>query len=61
MAAVEKVRLDLQHTVVRAPTSGVVAQSDKLLVRQAALVGVSMVASLPGYTSDSRPSSQRTR
>jgi membrane fusion protein (multidrug efflux system) len=44
LAAVEKARLDLQHTVVRAPTSGVVAQSDKLLVGQAALVGVSMLS-----------------
>lgn len=44
LAAVEKARLDLEHTVVRAPTSGVVAQSDKLLVGQAALVGVSMLS-----------------
>ena len=44
LAAVEKARLDLQHTVVRAPTSGVVSQSDKLLVGQAALVGVSMLS-----------------
>lgn len=43
-AAVEKARLDLQHTVVRAPTSGIVAQSDRLLVGQAALVGVSMLS-----------------
>ena len=44
LAAVEKARLDLQHTVVRAPASGTVAQSDKLLVGQAALVGVSMLS-----------------
>jgi membrane fusion protein (multidrug efflux system) len=44
MAAVEKARLDLSHTVVRAPTSGTIAQSDKLLVGQAALVGVSMLS-----------------
>jgi len=44
MAAVEKARLDLQHTVVRAPASGTVAQSDRLLVGQAALVGVSMLS-----------------
>jgi membrane fusion protein (multidrug efflux system) len=44
LAAVEKARLDLQHTVVRAPASGTVAQSDRLLVGQAALVGVSMLS-----------------
>jgi len=43
-AAVEKARLDLQHTVVRAPASGIVAQSDRLLVGQAAIVGVSMLS-----------------
>ena len=44
MAAVEKARLDLEHTVVRAPASGTIAQSDRLLVGQAALVGVSMLS-----------------
>ena len=44
LAAVEKARLDLQHTVVRAPTSGTIAQSDRLLVGQAALIGVSMLS-----------------
>lgn len=44
LAAVERARLDLQHTVVRAPASGTVAQSDRLLVGQAALVGVSMLS-----------------
>jgi membrane fusion protein (multidrug efflux system) len=44
MAAVEKARLDLSHTVVRAPSSGTIAQSDKLLVGQAALVGISMLS-----------------
>ena len=44
LAAVEKARLDLQHTVVRAPASGTIAQSDRLLVGQAALVGVSMLS-----------------
>ena len=44
LAAVEKARLDLAHTIVRAPTSGTIAQSDKLLVGQAALIGVSMLA-----------------
>ena len=43
-AAVEKARLDLEHTVVRAPSSGTIAQSDKLLVGQAAIVGVSMLS-----------------
>jgi membrane fusion protein (multidrug efflux system) len=44
MAAVEKARLDLQHTVIRAPTSGIVAQSDRLLVGQTAVTGVSMLS-----------------
>jgi membrane fusion protein (multidrug efflux system) len=44
LAAVEKARLDLEHTVVRAPVSGIVAQSDRLLVGQAAIVGVSMLS-----------------
>lgn len=44
LAAVEKARLDLQHTVIRAPTSGVVAQSDRLLVGQTAVTGVSMLS-----------------
>src|SRR4029453_6055590 len=43
-AAVEKARLDLQHTVIRAPTSGVVSQSDRLLVGQTAIIGVSMLS-----------------
>ncbi len=44
MAAVEKARLDLQHTVIRAPTSGRIAQSDRLLVGQTAVTGVSMLS-----------------
>lgn len=44
LAAVEKARLDLHHTVVRAPTSGRIAQSDRLLVGQTALMGVSMLS-----------------
>ena len=44
MAEVEKARLDLQHTVIRAPTGGMVAQSDRLLVGQTAVVGVSMLS-----------------
>jgi membrane fusion protein, multidrug efflux system len=44
LAAVEKARLDLQHTVIRAPTSGIVAQSDRLLAGQTAVTGVSMLS-----------------
>ena len=44
MAAVEKARLDLDHTVIRAPTSGRVAQSDRLLAGQTAVTGVSMLS-----------------
>jgi membrane fusion protein (multidrug efflux system) len=43
-AAVERARLDLAHTVIRAPTSGIIAQSDRLLVGQSALTGVSMLS-----------------
>lgn len=44
LAAVEKARLDLARTVIRAPTSGTVAQSDRLLVGQTAIMGVSMLS-----------------
>jgi len=44
LAAVEKARLDLSHTVVRAPASGTVAKADRLLVGQAAIMGVSMLS-----------------
>ena len=44
LAAVEKARLDLAHTTIRAPTSGVVVQSDRLLVGQTAIIGVSMLS-----------------
>lgn len=44
MAAVEKARLDLKHTVVRAPSGGTIAKSDRLLVGQTAIVGIAMVS-----------------
>jgi len=44
MAAVEKAQLDLAHTTIRAPTSGIVAKSDRLLVGQAAITGVAMLS-----------------
>lgn len=44
LAAVEKARLDLQHTVIRAPASGTVAQADRLLVGQTAVTGVAMLS-----------------
>jgi membrane fusion protein (multidrug efflux system) len=44
MAAVEKARLDLEHTVIRAPSSGIVAKSDRLLVGQSAITGVAMLS-----------------
>jgi len=43
-AAVEKAQLDLAHTVIRAPSSGIVAKSDRLLVGQTAIIGVSMLS-----------------
>lgn len=44
MAAVEKARLDLSHTEIRAPVSGLVAKSEKLLVGQSAITGVAMLS-----------------
>ena len=44
LAAVEKARLDLDHTLIRAPSSGKVAKSDRLLVGQSAIVGVAMLS-----------------
>ena len=44
LASVEKARLDLEHTVIRAPTSGIVAKSDRLLVGQSAITGVAMLS-----------------
>jgi membrane fusion protein (multidrug efflux system) len=43
-AAVAKAQLDLQHTTVRAPSDGVVAKADKLLVGQTAITGLSMLS-----------------
>lgn len=44
LAAVEKARLDLAHTVIRALSSGTVAKSDRLLVGQSAITGVAMLS-----------------
>ena len=44
LAAVEKARLDLAHTAIHAPTSGIVAKSDRLLVGQTAIIGVAMLS-----------------
>ena len=44
LAAVEKAQLDLAHTIIRAPSSGIVAKSDRLLVGQAAITGVAMLS-----------------
>jgi membrane fusion protein (multidrug efflux system) len=44
LAAVERARLDLEHTVIRSPTSGIVAQSERLLVGQSAITGVAMLS-----------------
>lgn len=43
-AAVAKARLDLERSVVHAPTSGIVAKSDRLLVGQTAITGLSMLS-----------------
>ncbi|MEO6247072.1 MAG: HlyD family secretion protein [Sphingomicrobium sp.] len=43
-AAVAKAELDLQHSVVRAPSDGVIAKADKLLVGQTAITGLAMLS-----------------
>ncbi|MEO5577590.1 MAG: HlyD family secretion protein [Sphingomicrobium sp.] len=43
-AAVAKARLDLTRGLVRAPESGIVANSDRLLIGQAAITGVAMLS-----------------
>src|SRR3954449_11314631 len=43
-AAVDKARLDLSRTEVRAPMDGVIENADKLLVGQMAVLGVGMVS-----------------
>ncbi len=43
-AAIARARLDLQHGLVRAPTNGIVAKADRLLVGQSAIMGVSMLS-----------------
>lgn len=43
-AAVAKARLDIQHSIVRAPSDGVIAKSDRLLVGQTAITGLSMLS-----------------
>ena len=44
LAAVQKASLDLEHTVIRAPSSGIVAKSDRLLVGQSAITGIAMLS-----------------
>jgi membrane fusion protein (multidrug efflux system) len=44
LAAVEKARIDLAHTTIRAPSAGVIAKSDRLLVGQSAIMGVAMLS-----------------
>lgn len=43
-AAVDKARLDLSRTEIRAPMSGTIANADKLQVGQMAVLGVGMVS-----------------
>jgi len=43
-AAIMKAQLDLQHSSVRSPSDGVVAKSDRLLVGQTAITGLSMLS-----------------
>jgi membrane fusion protein (multidrug efflux system) len=47
-AAVDKARLDLQHTDVRAPFDGVIANSDRLQVGQAVAPGLGLLSLVHG-------------
>jgi membrane fusion protein (multidrug efflux system) len=47
-AAVDKARLDLQHTDVRAPFDGVIANSDRLQVGQAVAPGIGLLSLVHG-------------
>ena len=44
LAAVQKARLDLDHSIIRAPSSGIVAKSERLLVGQSAITGIAMLS-----------------
>jgi len=55
LAAVEKARLDLEHTVIRAPASGIVAKS--LATSRRGSRRISRKAILQKWRSDSRPTS----
>ena len=43
-ATIAKVKLDLQHGLVRAPASGIIAKAERLLIGQTAITGVSMLS-----------------
>ena len=43
-AAIARARLDLKHGIIRAPTSGIIAKADRLLVGQSAISGVAMLS-----------------
>ena len=43
-AAVDKARLDLSRTIIRAPMDGTIANADKLQVGQMAVVGIGMLS-----------------
>lgn len=43
-AVVAKARLDIDRSVIRAPSDGVIAKSDRLLVGQTAITGLSMLS-----------------
>src|SRR4030095_4616939 len=46
-AAVDKAKLDLERTDVRAPMDGVIENADKLQVGQMAVLGIGMVSLVP--------------
>ncbi len=54
-AAVARARLDLTRGLVRAPESGIVANSDRLLVGQSAITGVAMLSIVKDGTGKSGP------
>jgi membrane fusion protein (multidrug efflux system) len=48
LAAIAKARLDLDHTEVHAPSGGVVASADRLLIGQSVVPGISMLSIVRG-------------
>ena len=58
-AAVDKARLDLSRTDVRAPMDGVIENADNLQVGQMAVTGVGMLSLVHSRQRGSKPTSRK--